>query len=609
MGSRVRKAWQNRARAMVQYAEVQTDNLPGNSPFVIGVSGHRDLDPDEAPRLNALIREFLLQLRQRLPDTNFQLLVGMAAGADLLVAQVALDVGLKVEALLPMPLAQYSEDFEPDAFRMLEALLAKPGVSRVELGMPGHLADAHGAAHEVSRDARYEILSDALLRRSSLLLALWDGRSSHLAGGTGDTVLRYLGVRSGLGHEQISVSFVDSGPEALVAQRPVYWIPVARIGGPATVDVREPCFLRGVGDNTLEMHRQMPTDLVQQLAALNAYNREYVELQRSGTIAAPDSLLGTLPADVPLDERMMLADIDAQYGKADSLAVHYQRRSDGLFMLFGLMTFAMAAAFLIYDKLFESRMLLVAYVLILLAGLGVYAVLRRRQWFAKHLTYRALAETMRAKFYLRLAGIDHRVDAAGVLGLSGIDRFQGFSWIGCVLKAFEVPDVHVPVTQEAHLRRSQCVEKTWIDSQYCYFLRKVTALERSIRRVKYLQIAMVVVILVVMAMLIFFTHFVDQDRLHVGVSLRNTLTFFSGLLALLLAVWKLHQGKMATRELLWQYRNQLTHFSEARRQLARTTSQRRRNDVFFGLGKDSLMESYLWTIHRYHREHEPSLSG
>ena len=101
----------------------------------------------------------------------------------------------------------------------------------------------------------------------------------------------------------------------------------------------------------------------------------------------------------------------------------------------------------------------------------------------------------------------------------------------------------------------------------------------------------------------------DQDSLHVGVSLRNTMTFLMGLLALLLAVWKLHQGKMATRELLWQYRNQLTHFSEARRQLARTTSQRRRNDVFFGLGKDSLMESYLWTIHRYHREHEPSLSG
>ena len=588
---------------------MHTDHLPGNSPFVIGVCGHRDLHPGELPRLPDVVREFLLQLRHQLPDTDFQLLVGLVSRADLLAAQVALDTGMKVQALLPIPLAQYAVDFTPDDFRLLEALLANPGVTSVELAMPAHLNDAHGADHNVTRDARYEILSEALLRRSSLLLALWDGRSSHLAGGTGDTVLRYLGVRSGSGPEQINLSFVDAGAEGHTAQRPVYWVPVARAAGSVPFDMRSPCYLRGVGDNTLEMHREMPADLVQQLAALDAYNREYAQLQRSGKMAAPDSLLERLPADVPLDERMMLADIDAQYGKADSLAVHYQRRSDGLFLLFALMTFAMAAAFLIYDKLFESRMLLVLYVLLLLAGLGVYVVLRRRQWFAKHLTYRALAETMRAKFYLRLAGIDHRVDAAGVLGLSGIDRFQGFSWIGCVLKAFEAPDVHVPVTQEEHLRRSQCVEKTWIESQYCYFVRKVTALERSIRRVKYLQIAMVVVILGVMALLIVFDSVMDRDSLGVGVSLRNTLTFTMGLLALLLAVWKLHQGKMATRELLWQYRNQLTHFSEARRQLARTTSQRRRNDLFFGLGKDSLMESYLWTIHRYHREHEPSLSG
>jgi hypothetical protein len=37
----------------------------------------------------------------------------------------------------------------------------------------------------------------------------------------------------------------------------------------------------------------------------------------------------------------------------------------------------------------------------------------------------------------------------------------------------------------------------------------------------------------------------------------------------------------------------------------RATSVRRRNEVLAELGKDSLMESYLWTIHRYHREHEP----
>jgi hypothetical protein len=82
-----------------------------------------------------------------------------------------------------------------------------------------------------------------------------------------------------------------------------------------------------------------------------------------------------------------------------------------------------------------------------------------------------------------------------------------------------------------------------------------------------------------------------------------------GLLAVLLGVWELHQDKMATRELLWQYRNQLTHFSRARTQLARLSSGRTRTAVLAELGKDSLMESYLWAIHRYHREHEPPTAG
>ena len=48
---------------------------------------------------------------------------------------------------------------------------------------------------------------------------------------------------------------------------------------------------------------------------------------------------------------------------------------------------------------------------------------------------------------------------------------------------------------------------------------------------------------------------------------RRALTaFVVGLGAVMLASWELHcQNKMAARELLWQYRNQLKHFSRAPR--------------------------------------------
>ena len=45
--------------------------------------------------------------------------------------------------------------------------------------------------------------------------------------------------------------------------------------------------------------------------------------------------------------------------------------------------------------------------------------------------------------------------------------------------------------------------------------------------------------------------------------------------------------------------------ARARARLVQTSSAVRRRDVLVRLGKDSLMESDLWTIHRYHREHEP----
>jgi len=111
-------------------------------------------------------------------------------------------------------------------------------------------------------------------------------------------------------------------------------------------------------------------------------------------------------------------------------------------------------------------------------------------------------------------------------------------------------------------------------------------------------------ILAIVVLLLLLGEFAHEPIV-LGRSLEQLLTFVIGLLAVILASWELHQNKMATRELLWQYRNQLKHFSRARAQLARTFAAGRRLEILAALGKDSLMESYLWTIHRFHREHEP----
>jgi len=568
-----------------------------------------DLDPDDIPGLRGSIAAFLQELKRHLPETEIQIVVGMAEGADLLVAETALDMGVRVEAVLPMPLEHYAADFDDDTLLLLKSLLARRDVHCTELRPPPHPGrGVHGgdAAH---RNAMYANLTETLIRRSSLLLALWDGQSLPLPGGTADTVLRFLGIRTDANMAADSIVLVDAAEDTDTSERLVYWIPAVRSSGTQASSEHQPCFLRCVGDNTLLMQRVMPESLAFQLNGLNRYNREYRELVASGGLATNDSLLSTLPPDAPLHDEMKLADIDAQYVKADSLAMHYQLRSDLLFRLFGVMTFTMGLAYLIYEKLTESKLLLIAYLFILLGSLGLYYILRGKHWFAKHLTYRALAETMRAKFYLRLAGVDHRVNATEVLGLSGIDRFHGFGWISFVLAGVEVPDVRAETIHDMDLRRTRCVEKYWIESQHSYFTRKVERLEISSHRLKLLRNTLFIVILLVIMALFLFGDEMVGDESHPGINIRNMLTFCMGFLAVLLGVWELHQDKMATRELLWQYRNQLIHFARARLELVRFLTPSRRHEVLVGLGKDSLMESYLWTIHRYHREHEPPTGG
>jgi hypothetical protein len=577
-----------------------------DSPFMVGVSGHRDLDAADQPRLREAVTSFVRQLKTHLPDTELIMTVGMAEGADLLVAETAVALGVTVEAVLPMSIDHYAADFDADTLNHLRGLLHHPHVRCVELTAPpaGERAERHSLAQ---REAMYANLTATLIRRSSLLLALWDGRVSKLPGGTADTVLRFLGIRTDEHPGPATLEFIETLDEGDHDEHLVYWMPTPRNGAP--VDLHEPCFLRATGDSALQVQHSLPAPLERQLAELNTYNLVYRQLSEAGRLPPHASLMSGLSEAPPSGDRPILQEIDKQYGKADTLAVYYQHHSDRLFHLFGVMAFTMGLAYLIYEKVTESRVVLIAYALILLTSLCVYYVLQGKRWFGKHLAYRALAETLRAKFYLRLAGADQSVDASEVLSLSGIDRFRGFGWITFVLNGIEPPEVPSGPMCRLDALEPGGVGRAWIDDQFEYFSRKVVRLEKASRRVKILRQGMLIAILVTISVLFLFGKALHHIQMGLGIPLTNMLTLALGILAVLLGVWELHQDKMATRELLWQYRNQLSHFAHAKTQLARMVAPERRNQLLAELGKDSLMESYLWAIHRYHREHEPPAAG
>jgi hypothetical protein len=427
-----------------------------------------------------------------------------------------------------------------------------------------------------------------------------------LPGGTADTVLRYLGARTVHSSEAARIEFVTVVTEPAWGPHFVYWIPTMRSDDSAML-AQEPCYLSGIGEKLLAVHRAMPHLLEHQLTELNSYNREFERLRRRDALPRLDSLMPTL-GTMAHEDQESLRRIDVEYGKADALAIYYQRHSDRLFRWFSLMASCMALLFLIYAKLTASNVLLSLYLAILAVSLVAFYFVRRQQWFFKHLVYRVIAETMRTKFFLRAARADGLVNAAELISLTGIDQFAGFSWIGNLLKNIEPLSAPRGAVAGDEAVRLQSVHRHWIRGQQEYFNSRVQKLEREHRRLEKMKSGMFYAIVILALALLMFA-----DRLHArvagAVTGKDVVMFFMGLLPVLLGIWELYQSKMAMRELLWQYRNQLRHFTRAELQLSHSPLGERQQEILAQVGKESLMESYLWTIHRYHREYEPPSVG
>jgi hypothetical protein len=384
-------------------------------------------------------------------------------------------------------------------------------------------------------------------------------------------------------------------------------MPIEPAGNDPGVPATPPCFLTGLGDTVLRLGSRAPAALRRRLVEMNDYNRDVRRIAADNRTAPSASPLAGVPGDLLLEDRPRLAQISAEYGKADMLALHYQKLSDGLFGMFSVFAFLMGCLYLIYDKLGENQGFLLSYLIILLGSLVLYRLLYTKVWFVKHLRYRALAETLRVKFYLCLAGVGRSVDPAELLALSGIEHFDGFGWIGYVLK--NVDPIGLAPAPLLDPQRSDYVRLAWVDDQYQYFRRKVRQLEEMSRRVSRGQMAVVVITVLVLVTRMLFTQSMRSVYVIHAVPIQNVLMLGAGIMALLLGAWKLHQSKMATRELMWQYKNQLAHFSRSSAELQRTAAPNRRTELLVELAKRSLMENYLWTIHRYHREHAPPAGG
>ncbi len=92
-------------------------------PLVVAVTGHRDLVASEVPGIRQLVIEMLKGLAKQYPDRRLTVMSSLAEGADQLVAEVALELGIDLTVPLPLPKQLYLQDFEtPESRARFESL-------------------------------------------------------------------------------------------------------------------------------------------------------------------------------------------------------------------------------------------------------------------------------------------------------------------------------------------------------------------------------------------------------------------------------------------------------------------------------------------------------
>jgi hypothetical protein len=157
-------------------------------PLIISVTGHRDLVATELPAIRDRVRTFLSDLVDEYPDRGVSVMSALAEGADQLVAEEALQLGIPLIVPLPMSRALYLKDFDKVRVRENFDFLLSQAAEVYELPLVDDNTLESISDYGDARDLQYAQVGVFLCAHCHILLALWDGKYNDKLGGTGQVV-------------------------------------------------------------------------------------------------------------------------------------------------------------------------------------------------------------------------------------------------------------------------------------------------------------------------------------------------------------------------------------------------------------------------------------
>jgi hypothetical protein len=401
---------------------------PPRLPFVlsVGVTGHRkDAVPAEAyPAIAERIRHVLSTLVERAigvrehqdgfysdAPPRLVFVSPLADGADQLAADIALDLGFELHALLPFTRETYRRGLADDEARHASDRLLNRAHCVLELpGDPAHPLDA------------YVMTGRASIAHSDLLVAVWDGLPPRGRGGTGEVVqlavikgtpVAHVPVSAG---EPVRLMWSAFDPAVVTHElddttaRPFEGAFINQVLAPllaSPVDDQERLFLRIFqAERSKRIRGRIEYPLMLAAAGVRRIRRRDLrdadcanEIRVEWTDYR-DACAGRHAIDLPLGP------LEEAYSWADRLATYYaQTYRSG--HVFNFVLGAAAVCIGLGANIINSGLLefAIAEGLITAAILANTRIGVRNEWHRRWLDYRQLAERLRPMRSLKLLGV------------------------------------------------------------------------------------------------------------------------------------------------------------------------------------------------------------
>jgi len=558
-------------------------------PLIVAVTGHRDLVAREVPEIRVQVSEFLNRLLAHYPERGVTVMSSLAEGADQLVAEEALQLGIPVIAPLPMPREIYVTDFETAAAREKFMTLLSQATEVFELPvMPGNTAESI-VDHGDDRTRQYAQLGVFLCAHCHILLALWDGKYPEKLGGTGQVVRFH--------HEDVMPGYIPSSETSRLILADdesdlVYHIVCSRDradGQPAdglqalscswfTTDETSPRTDRlskrhkNVFDHTREFSRDA--------------NQHEDRIRQEAWSLIDDARAGELPAGV--------RDIDHVFRTADWLAIHFQKRFLMLLRSTHLLALLMGLMYIAYSDLYAARIFIIAFVAFFVIAAALQKFGGKFAWHRKYLDYRTLAEGLRVQFYWAAAGVSS--DSVSKFSYDNFLQMQD-SDLGWIRNVMRVAGLECDVAPDKNKAGLDFAIQEWIgdetSGQLGYYRRK--AAEKIGRNTRTERLAGVVVWISVVAFALFV--FANDD---IANSVRGPVVILMGVLLLSIGIRQSYGHSVADFELIKQYEFMFRTFSKAFRRIKQSDNDEERRRILRLVGDAALEEHAEWIL--MHRE-------